>query len=96
MAHVTKTAIKDNELLFSDSKEGSGRDVSPEAPPQPKLRTYAEQRKPTARQQDQSAHVNGPRETQNSTHQVIVLVKIETGSAITQINKLSDNNWVNW
>ena len=42
MAHITETAmketaIKDDKLLFSNGEEGSGRDVSPEAPPKPKL-----------------------------------------------------------
>ena len=94
--HITKTAIEANEPLFRDGEEGSGRDVSPEAPPQPKLQMYAEQRKPTPRQQDWSAHVNHPRETQNTTHQVVVPVKIKTSFSITQISNLSDNNWVNW
>ena len=94
MVPVIKTTIEDDKPLFSDVKERSGRYVSlAAASPQLKLWTNAEQRKPTARQQDRSVHVNGPKEI---THQVIIPVKIETGSGITQINKLSDNNWVNW
>ena len=45
MAHIIETAIEDNEPLVSNVEEGSGRDVSPEAPeapPQPKLQTNAE------------------------------------------------------
>ena len=99
MAPVIETAIEDDGPLFSDVEEGSGRNVSPEAPevapPQPKLRMNTERRKPTARQQDRSVHLNGSSETQNITYQAIIPVKIETGSGITQINRLSDNNWVN-
>ena len=55
MVPVIETAIEDDGPLFSDVEEGSGRNVSPEAPkvvpPQPKPRVNTEQIKPAARQQ---------------------------------------------
>ena len=66
---------------------------SPE--PNPLINLHADQNQPTARQQVQSAQIRDDI-TNSIKCRIIKLVKVEMGSGITQINKLSDTNWVNW
>ena len=65
---------------------------SPERSPTPPFNSHAEY---AARQQAQSAEIGDP-VTGSIKRRIIKPVKVETGSGITQINKLNDNNWVNW
>ena len=68
---------------------------SPEQSPTAPINSYADCNMPDARHQEQSAQI-GDDITGLIKHRVIKLVKVETGSGITQINKLSDTNWANW
>ena len=59
------------------------------------INSHADWNQPTARQQVQLAQIRDDI-TDSIKRWIIKLVKVETGSSITQINKLSDTNWVNW
>ena len=82
----------------TDSAQGTPRNMSqaemgtPE--PDSPISTHANI-EPTARQKAQSANI-GDEITGSIKCQVIKLVKVETGSGVTQVNKLNDTNWVNW
>ena len=67
---------------------------SPEWSPSPPITSHADRNNPTARQA-RSAQI-GDDVISLIKHRIIKPVKVETGSGITQINKLSDTNWVNW
>ena len=61
----------------------------------PLINSHADLTEPTARQQVQLAQI-GDDITSSIKHWIIKPVKVKMGSGITQINKLSDTNWVNW
>ena len=66
----------------------------------PLTHTYADRNKPNAKQQGQSTDDNADKMGENAARltkfRPIKAMKVQTGSGITQINKLSDTNWVNW
>jgi len=68
---------------------------SPERSPLPPIISFADWMNPTARQQERLAQIRDD-VTSSIKRQIIKPVKIEAGSGITQFNKLSDTNWVNW
>jgi len=45
---------------------------------------------------NENANIVGENATHSTKYKPIKAVKVETGLGITQINKLSDTNWVNW
>ena len=59
------------------------------------INSYADRNMPDARHQKRSVQI-GDDITGSIKRRVIKPVKVETGSGITQINKLSDTNWANW
>ena len=65
-----------------------------EQSPIPLISLHADCNEPTARQQEQSAQIRDGI-ISSIKCQIIKPVKVEMGSGITQINKLSDSNWVN-
>ena len=75
--------------LSDMSREAS---VSPE--PSPAL--TPDRKSLAARQQVRSVPELGSVKLGSTKSRPIKPVKVETGSGITQINKLSDKNWVNW
>ena len=68
---------------------------SPERSSTTPISSYADRNMPDARHQERSAHI-GDDITGSIKRRIIKPVKVETGSGITQINKLSDTNWANW
>ena len=82
----------------TDSAQGTPRNMSqaelgslePDSP----ISTHADI-EPTARQKARSANI-GDEITGSIKRRVIKPVKVETGSGVTQVNKLNDTNWVNW
>jgi len=45
---------------------------------------------------DENVNIVEENTTHSTKYKPIKAVKVETGLGITQINKLSDTNWVNW
>jgi len=64
--------------------------------PEPSLAPTHDRIRPTARQQARSVPELGSVKQGSMKSRPIKPVKIETGSGITQINKLNEKNWVNW
>ena len=86
-------AVADDEIAKNYPGEMSREaSISPEPSPAP---THDRTRS-AARQQVRSIPELGSVEFNSTKSRPIKPVKVETGSGITQINKLSDKNWVNW
>ena len=45
---------------------------------------------------DENANIVEENATYSTKYKPIKAIKVETGLGITQINKLSNTNWVNW
>jgi len=86
-------AAYDDEIAGNNLSDVSREvSVSPEPSPAP---TH-DRTRPTARQQARSVPEPGSVKQGSTKSRPIKPVKIETGSGITQINKLNDKNRVNW